>query len=205
MNHGFDKSAKKILDGLADVYKIAFEKNPKFTEAQKKYTEIKREIERSGVLKCEFLFKNILLDHLTAAIEKTEALADKESEMFVSGLDERMSESKEAFLKLQDALNGVFDWSSEAALERAKEILYKIRIWNNVKIVSCVTSVTIAGRKEVLKPIEEAEQLAEIWANATFGVGRNNPRVKQEQLRELEFQDDQLKVWMEIHKKRKTK
>ena len=135
MNYGFDRSVKKILDELADVYKIAFDKNPKFTEAQKKYTDVKKEIERAGVLKCDFLFKDILLKNLTAAIEKTEVFADKEMEMFVPGLDERMSESKEAFLKLKDALDGVFDWSSEAALERAKEIVFQIRIWNNVKIV----------------------------------------------------------------------
>ena len=205
MNHGFESGVKGCLADLWDVYKTAYTKNVRQTDVEHKYKALREKIKKEHVLKPQFLCKDILFDHIDSAIAKTQALSDESLEMFVPGLDERMSESRQAFLALKDTLNGVLDWSSESALLRAKEIFQKIRIWNNVKIVAYVTSTQFMDGAEILKPIKEAEKLALDWANATVGVGKNNPRVKESALKALDFQDDQLKVWTEIHKKRKNK
>ena len=205
MNNGFDKKVKSCLDDLLAVYKLAHGKNAKVTDTQNKYAEIKKKIRDINVSNPQFLFKDILFNHIDFAISKTDVLSDEGLEMFVPGLDERMADSKQAFLALKTALDEVLDWSSESAFSQAKTVFQKIRVWNNVKVVSCVTSMHLIETEEVLKPIKEAEAIVKDWSNATHGVGKNNPRVKADVLKELDFQDDQLKVWIASRKNKKSK
>lgn len=205
INHGFEDDIKSCLTDLFEIYKIAYSKNGRQTDVEHKYTALKEKMQRKNVLKPQFLCKDILLNHIDSAIAKTQALSDESLEMFVAGLDERMAESRQAFLQLKDVLERVLDWSSENALSYAEEIFQKIRIWNNVKIVAYVTSTQFIDGGEILKPIKEAEKLALDWCNVTVGVGKNNPRAKKAALKALDFEGDQLKVWTEIHKKRKNK
>lgn len=197
MNYGFDGQVKTLLKKLLKFYKSLYSGNSSSTNFPKlrdEYNKLKEEAKKADVLKNGFLFKEVMLGHVEAAIKKTEKLKDPQLEMFAEGLEDVLNKSKTALEGLRKELKKVIDWSSKEALVLAGKTLGYIKAWGNYRIVNCVTSL-IAPREEVVAPLTEATELVKKWAKKLNGVTPKNPRCSEQSVTALDWENDQLKVW----------
>lgn len=194
VNYGFEGDRAKYIKEVLDFYKKCHNAKVDFSRCANDYAKLKKAIDSAGYANdCGFFFKQKLLEHVQFAKKKAERLNDPEMEMYVTGLDVVLSSSIEELELLSASLDKVIDWSSKLALQNAVQILEKIKNWNNIRVVECMTSM--CRMQGVTAPLTEAVTIAKQWMNSDLCVDKKNPRCNEVDLSVFHWENDQLRVW----------